>query len=183
MGHDPWGSGRLLIRPPRRAGPAPAARHGRTLNARSNLAVTLGDLGELDDARAIEEGAAATADRVLGEEHRITLQAKVNLATILSIQGKKSEASSLLTKCLAISLRVFGKQHEISSVIAWRLANSCGPHETTKRRMIIMQNLSWLRTQRPDQLTAEQKRIKNALRGSLPGGTKGSRKLSTEAEY
>jgi tetratricopeptide (TPR) repeat protein len=150
--------------------------HPDTLAARNNLATTLSGLGELGDAQAIAEETVATADRVLGEEHRVTLHSKVNLAMCLSRQGNNSAARSLLTKCLAISLRVFGKQHAISSAIAWRLAESCGPHEENKRRMIIIQNLSWLSNQRSDQLTAEQKRIKNALRGSMHAGAKGGRK-------
>jgi tetratricopeptide (TPR) repeat protein len=150
--------------------------HPQTLAARANLAATLRKLGEPDDARAIEEEIVAMADRTLGGEHRITLQAKTNLAATLSAQGNMPAARSLLNECLAVSLRAFGKEHSISSVIAWNLANTCGPHEQNKRRIIILQNLSWLSTRRSEQLSAEQRKIKDALRGSRPGGAKGSRK-------
>jgi tetratricopeptide (TPR) repeat protein len=150
--------------------------HPDTLKARANLTAVLGNLGELSNALAIAEEVAAAAERVQGKENQVTLHAQLNLAGILSNQGNKSAASLLLTKCLAISVQVLGKQHNLSSSIAWRLVNNCGPHEENKRRMIIMQNFSWLKDRRPDQLTAEQRRIKNALKGFMHGGKKANRK-------
>ena len=150
--------------------------HPQTLTAKGDLAKTLSDLGEYDYALAMAEEVAAVAARLLGEKNRITLYARLNLVAILLAKGKKSAARSQLTECLAISLQIFGKRHNFSSWIAWNLANSFGPHEANKRRMIIMQNLYWLRTQRSDQLTAEQKKIKRALGGSIHGGGQGGRK-------
>ena len=150
--------------------------HPQTLSMRASLAAMLRDLGELGKARAIQEQVVEATSRVLGPEHPQTLDAKVSLARILYAQGNRSQASSLLTESLAISTRIHGKQHSSSSEIAWQLAESCGPHEANKRRAIIMENFSWLSTQRPDQITAQQKKIKKDLKGSIHGGKKGHRK-------
>jgi tetratricopeptide (TPR) repeat protein len=150
--------------------------HTDTLTARGNLAAMLGNLGELGKARAIQEQVVEDRSRVLGPEHPETLTARRSLARIFYAQGNKSQASSLLAESLVISLRIYGKQHSSSSEIAWQLAESCGPHEANKRRAIIMENLSWLSTQRSDQLTAQQKKIKNGLKGSIHGGKKGGHK-------
>lgn len=147
-----------------------------TITSLAYQATLLRDAGQYARARAIEEQVVEATSRVLGPEHPDTLRARVNLAGIINAQGNKSQASSLLAESLGISLRIHGKQHSSSSEIAWQLAESCGPHEANKRRAIIMENLSWLSTQRSDHLTAQQKKIKNALKGSIHGGKKGGHK-------
>jgi tetratricopeptide (TPR) repeat protein len=151
-------------------------RHPTTLRIKGNLATTLSELGQLDVARTIQEEAAAIAEQTLGDEHRYTLNIKANLAATMSDQGDKSEAGTLLAKCLAISRRVFGIEHNVTSSIAWQLAENCGPYEQNKRRIIIIQNLGWLVNRPSDQLTAEQKRIKNAIKTSRQGKLRRDRK-------
>jgi tetratricopeptide (TPR) repeat protein len=151
-------------------------RHPTTLRIKGNLATALSELGQLDDARAIQEEAAAIAEQTMGDEHRYTLNIKANLAATMSQQGNKSEAGSLLAKCLAISRRVFGIEHNVTSSIAWQLAENCGPYEQNKKRMIIIQNLGWLINRPSDQLTAEQKRIKNYIKASRQRRAKSDRK-------
>jgi 2'-5' RNA ligase len=152
------------------------AEHPDTLGAQGNLANMLRALGELGQARAIEEQVVEASTRLLGAEHPSTLTAQANLAATLYAQGNNKEASSLLTESLAISLRVFGKKHTATTRAAWQLAQSCGSHEKAKRTAIIMVNLSWLNGEPSSQLTVEQKKIKNQLKGSVHGGKKVNRR-------
>ena len=55
--------------------------HPDTLTARANLAGTLQALGQLGQARTIQEQVLEASSRVLGHDHPDTLTAKGNLAT------------------------------------------------------------------------------------------------------
>jgi hypothetical protein len=144
--------------------------HPETLSTRSRLAATLRKLGQLREARIIGEEVVEALSRLLGEEHPQTLYAMLNLAATLNAEGRETEANTLLASSLAIGNRLFGRRHTITTQSAWQLLQSCGPHEANRRKAIILEHFSWLRDQRPDQLTAEQKKIKIQLKGSLPGG-------------
>jgi hypothetical protein len=91
-------------------------------------------------------------------------------------QENKGEASSLLAEALTISLRAFGKNHTITTNVAWQIVKDFEPHEATRRKAFVMQNLSWLSTASPNQLTGEQKGIKNGLKRFLHGGRPKNRK-------
>ena len=101
-----------------------------------------------------------------------------SLAHTLHAQGHKKEAGSLLAEALAISLRAFGKKHTVTTDAAWRLAQTFEPG---RRKPFIMMHLSWLGSAPAGQLTAEQKEIKNGLKGVVhtgkkkPGGRKKKR--------
>ncbi len=116
--------------------------------------------------------------RVLGQHHTATIHAMISLAQTLQAQGHKKEASSLLAEALAISSRVLGKKHTVTTGAAWRLAQTFEPG---RRKAFIMLNPSWLGSAPPGQLTAEQKDIKNGLKGVVhtgkrqPGGRKKKR--------
>jgi hypothetical protein len=43
------------------------------------------------------------------------------------------------------------------------------PHEINKQRALIMAHLSWLGREQPSHLTANQKKIKEGLKGSVHG--------------
>ena len=110
----------------------------------------------------------------MGQDHSVTIEAMIRLAQTLQAQGHKKEASSLIADALAISLRVRGKKHTVTTGVAWRLAKSFEPREAGRRKAFIMLYLSWLGSASPGQLTAEQKEIKDGLKGIVytrnPGG-------------
>ena len=152
--------------------------HPRTLTAKANLANTMRTLGQLHQVRAMEEQVLEARRRVLGQDHSDTINAMISLAQTLQAQGHTKEADSLLAEALAISLRVFGKKHTVTTGAAWRLAQTFEPG---RRKAFIMLHLSWLGSAPPGQLTADQKEIKNGLKGVVhtgkkkPGGRKKKR--------
>ena len=152
--------------------------HPYTLSAKGNLAGTLHALGQPGQARTMEEQVLEGRRRVLGQDHTATIHAMISLAQTLQAQGHKKEASSLLAEALAISLRVFGKKHTVTTGAAWRLAQTFEPG---RRKAFIMLHPSWLGSAPPGQLTAEQKEIKDGLKGVVhtgkrqPGGRKKKR--------
>ena len=140
-------------------------QHPDTLRAKDNLAAVLRDLGALEQARGMAEQVVETRSRILGEAHAQTLEAMALLATILAAQGGNKEAVSLLTSGLAIAFRAFGQKHAVTTEAAWRLVESCGPHQAARQRALIIQYLSWLTREPSDHLTGSQKQIKEKLRG------------------
>jgi tetratricopeptide (TPR) repeat protein len=139
--------------------------HPDTIWAKANLATTLRGMGELTPARLLAEQVVETRTRILGETHLQTLAAMAHLARILAAQGDEREAVSLLTKSLEIAFRAFGQKHTVTTETAWRLVESCGPHQAARQRALIIQYLSWLTREQPDHLTGNQKQIKQRLQG------------------
>lgn len=74
-----------------------------------NLARTLQALGQLDQARTMEEQVLEARGRVLGQDHSATIEAMTSLVQTLQAQGHNKEAGSLLAEALAISLRHSGR--------------------------------------------------------------------------
>ena len=150
--------------------------HPDTLDATANLAATMRQLGQLDQARTMEEQVLQARRQLQGQDHRDTILAMIALARTLYTQENKQEARSLLAEALTISLRAFGKNHTITTNVAWQIVKDFEPHEATRRKAFVMQNLSWLSTASPNQLTGEQKGIKNGLKRFLHGGRPKNRK-------
>jgi hypothetical protein len=95
--------------------------------------------------------------------------AMATLATILAAQDKNTEAISLLSECLEIAVKTFGRKHTAVSEMAWKLVQTCGPHEAARRQAPIVRYLSWLIHESPDRLTGTQKNIRDGLRGNAQG--------------
>ena len=66
----------------------------------SNLANTLGDQGNLDEAAAMQKEVLEKMTRILGEEHPHIISVMNNLAAILSDQGRLNEAASMQQEVL-----------------------------------------------------------------------------------
>ncbi len=75
------------------------------------LALTLGALHKLHEARKLEEEALAIHKRVLGPEHPQTLNSMHHLALMLHDLGKLEEARKLNEEILVIGKRVLGPEH------------------------------------------------------------------------
>lgn len=92
-----------------RAGsPAFGPDHPDTLASHSNLALVLGDLGQLEEAEAETRAVLEGMLRVLGPEHRNTLACRGNLAGILRQRGRLTEAEAEHRAVLEARTRVFG---------------------------------------------------------------------------
>ena len=139
--------------------------HPATLTVWSNLALTLRQQREFDQASAIEGRLVETLKRTLGEEHPKSLAAMVDLSITLLAQRNEKEAISLLTEALEIALRVLGPKHTMTTETAWQLVQNCGPHEARRKQALTVRHLSWLGHEPPSHLTANQKKIKENLKG------------------
>ncbi|MEV0161059.1 FxSxx-COOH system tetratricopeptide repeat protein [Nonomuraea fuscirosea] len=154
--------------------------HPDTLNAIANLGATLRAQGEHDRARTLAEQVLEAHRRLLGDEHPHTLNAIANLATTIHAQGGTAKAYSLLFDALTVSRRAYGKKNTVTSQLAWQLVSLLdAPHEANRKRSIVIENLSWLSKEPPNQLSGEQKSIRERLKQFLFGGRKpANRRLS-----
>jgi tetratricopeptide (TPR) repeat protein len=150
--------------------------HPVTLTVTGNLAITLRQLGQLDQARTLQGQVLQARRQVQGQDHSDTIYAMVDLARTLYAQDNKKDARSLLAEALTISLRSLGKNHTVTTNVAWQMVQDFEPHEASRRNAFVMQNLSWLSSASPNQLTGEQKGIKNGLKRFLHGGRPKNRK-------
>ncbi|MGW0192322.1 FxSxx-COOH system tetratricopeptide repeat protein [Nonomuraea sp. NPDC003201] len=147
--------------------------HPQTLDAIANLAATLNAQGEHDRARTLQEQVLDARRRLLGDEHPRTLNTIANLATTLNAQGETAKAHSLLFNALTTSQRAYGKKNTVTSQIAWKLVSILdSPHEASRKRTIVIENLSWLSKEPPNRLSGEQKSIKDRIKQFLFGGGK-----------
>jgi tetratricopeptide (TPR) repeat protein len=83
--------------------------HPRSLSIRNNLAVTIRQLGGINEAAQLHAEVLEARLKVSGAEDRDTLVAASNLAEALLVQGKLAEARSLQEKTLETSRRVLGE--------------------------------------------------------------------------
>jgi tetratricopeptide (TPR) repeat protein len=74
--------------------------HPDTISAMSNLANTLGDQGQLDEAAAMKKEVLEKRRRILGEEHPDTISVMNNLASTLGDQGQLDEAAAMFKEAL-----------------------------------------------------------------------------------
>jgi Tetratricopeptide repeat len=101
--------------------------HGRehpdTILAMHNLAVTLGDQGQLDEAAKIEKEVLEKRRRILGDEHPDTISAMHNLTNTLGSQEQLDEAAKMKRRCwrregalLAKTIPTLSRRKEISQI-------------------------------------------------------------------
>lgn len=83
----------------------------RLLDAENRLARVLHLVGQLGEARHVEEMALARARSVLGDAHEQTLTAKHNLAEILATTGDSASARSLYEEVLLAREAMLGPGH------------------------------------------------------------------------
>ncbi|MGW5262150.1 FxSxx-COOH system tetratricopeptide repeat protein [Microbispora sp. NPDC004025] len=153
--------------------------HPDTLRAMADLAATLYAQGELDQAHTLNAQVLDAHRQLLGEHHPNTLRAMANLAATLREQGEKARAHSLLVTALATSERTFGKKNSLTTWLAWRLVSLHGaPHEATRRKALVIENLSWLDREPSNRLTGEQKSIRDRVKAFFSGGKAGGRRSS-----
>jgi hypothetical protein len=76
----------------------------------SDLAGSLGELGDPDSARQLRKRVLEVRARVLGEEHPDTLSAMNELAGVLVALGDYADARQLMERVLAVRTRVSGEE-------------------------------------------------------------------------
>jgi tetratricopeptide (TPR) repeat protein len=84
--------------------------HSLTLLVLSDLAVALGNRGEVDEYLALSREVLAIKTRVLGRKHPDTAATLINLATALSNQGKLKEAEEFFEEGRATNVQLFGRE-------------------------------------------------------------------------
>jgi tetratricopeptide (TPR) repeat protein len=85
--------------------------HPNTAASLNNLALLLGDQGDLAGARPLYERALAIKDKLRGPEHSDTALSINNLASLLHDQGDLAAARPLYERALAIREKVVGPEH------------------------------------------------------------------------
>ncbi|MGQ4437157.1 tetratricopeptide repeat protein [Streptomyces sp. SAS_260] len=85
--------------------------HPDTLSSRNDLALSLRNLGRVQEAVELQRDALAASERVLGADHPGTLTARNNLALALRDLGRHQEAAELHRRELAASERALGPDH------------------------------------------------------------------------
>ena len=84
------------------------------LGTQGNLAITYGELGQLEKALSMERDIHSGYLKLNGEEHTDTIHAANNYAGSLLDLDHLEEAKSLLRKNMPVARRVLGKNHELT---------------------------------------------------------------------
>ncbi len=126
---SPWARWASTSRPASsRTTPSPACRrvlgedHPETLRTASLLGLTLGLLGEHQQARQLQNDTLTRLRRVLGDDHPETLNSASRLAADLRELGEYQQARALDEDTLARRRRVLGEDHPDTLTSAHNLA-------------------------------------------------------------
>ena len=146
-------------------------QHPYTLLSVNNLAETLYDQGDLAGARALEEKVLALRRELLGERHPETLTIMSNLAETCRALGDLTGARTLQTHVLATRRDVLGERHPETTVSAWNLFNTLSRLEATQKAARVRDDhLVWLLDAAAENLDAQQRQIRDWLRGLTGAG-------------
>ncbi|KAG8814992.1 hypothetical protein FRC17_000902, partial [Serendipita sp. 399] len=86
-------------------------KHLVTVRAMANLAATLRDCGQLEEAEKMGREVLALRLEMLGEKHPHTVWAMANLAVTLWSRGQLEEAEKMEREVLALRLEILGEKH------------------------------------------------------------------------
>ncbi|WP_290056413.1 FxSxx-COOH system tetratricopeptide repeat protein [Amycolatopsis solani] len=123
--------------------------HPDTLTAVGGLALALGDLGEYQRARELDEDTLARSKRVLGDDHPDTLTSANGLAIDLSNLGEYQQARELNEDTLTRRRRVLGDDHpdtlttantlaiDLSNLAEHQQARELNEDTLTRRRRVL----------------------------------------------
>ncbi|KAG8829158.1 hypothetical protein FRC18_009510 [Serendipita sp. 400] len=85
--------------------------HPDTVLALGNLASTLRDRGELEEAERIQRDVLASRVEILGPRHPDAVKAMSNLAYTLHSRGQLEEAEKMQREVLALRIEILGPRH------------------------------------------------------------------------
>ena len=94
------------------------------LAVQSNLAITYGELGWLDEALRLKRDVYSGYLRFDGEEHEHTLLAATNYADALTSLERFEEAKTLLRRTVPVARRALGNNNETTIRIRWNYAEA-----------------------------------------------------------
>ena len=94
------------------------------LVVQTNLALTYGELGDLERALSMEQEVYSGRLELSGEEHEETLIAASNYATSLKDLERFEEAKSLLRKTISVARRVLGDSTDTTLRMRWIYAEA-----------------------------------------------------------
>jgi tetratricopeptide (TPR) repeat protein len=115
--------------------------HPDTISAMSNLAIVLGNQGQLKEAAAIQKEVLAKRNRILGEEHLDTIAAMGNLANTLGDQGQLKEAAAIQKEVLAKMKRILGEEHPSTILVMSNLAITLGEQGQLEEAIAMQQQV------------------------------------------
>jgi tetratricopeptide (TPR) repeat protein len=101
----------------------------------SNLASTLGDQGQLDEAAKMFKEVLEKMRRILGAEHPDTISAMNNLASTLGDQGQLDEAMALLEVAVQRMKRIHGDEHPHTKMAVRNLTRLAGGRTSASEAM------------------------------------------------
>ncbi len=84
--------------------------NAETLNAMTDLAWTLNQIGKIPEAEKLQRGALQIEEQKLGADNPTTLGTKMGLAVTLDQEGRHEEAEKLARETLAAQRRVLGPE-------------------------------------------------------------------------
>ena len=90
------------------------AQEDSILITQTNLAMTYGQLGRVEQALQIERDVYARRLKLQGEEDPDTLQAAINYAVSLRLTRCDEEAKALLRKTIPVARRVLGESDQLT---------------------------------------------------------------------
>ncbi|KAB5569897.1 hypothetical protein GE09DRAFT_1217349 [Coniochaeta sp. 2T2.1] len=97
-----------------------------------NLAVTLGDMGKLEQAAALEKEVLEKMQRILGHEHPDTISAMNNFAITLGDMGKLDEAAAMFQEVLEKRQRILGDEHPATDQAVWTIRDKVRETESAR---------------------------------------------------
>ncbi|KAG9052480.1 hypothetical protein FS842_009789 [Serendipita sp. 407] len=99
-------------------------RHPDTVSVMINLAITLYDRGQLEEAETMWREVLALQTEILGPRHPHTVWVMNNLASTLYDGGQQEEAEPILREILALLTEILGPQHPHTVMVVINLANT-----------------------------------------------------------
>ena len=97
----------------------------------TNLAITYGELGRLEEALRLRQDVYSGWSKRHGVEHRDTLRAANNYAWGLINLRRFEEARTLLRKMTPVARRILGDDNSLTLVMRWAYARSYGDTDAT----------------------------------------------------
>jgi hypothetical protein len=105
----------------------------------NNLANTLGEQGQPDEAAKMRKEVLEKRRRILGEEHPSTISAMNNLANTLGEQGQLDEAAKMLQEVLEKRRRILGEEHPDTISAMNNLASTLGEQGQLDEAMALLE--------------------------------------------
>ena len=138
--------------------------HPTRVDVLNTLGEIMVDQHHLEQAGVIHREVLECRIRHAGSNHPDSLAAKGNLAAVLFELGENEEAGWLEQEALRSARVHLGKTHPVTCVLAWNRALSyerSGDLDSANK--VIGSELTWLLTEDPDSLRADQHTIRTLL--------------------